>query len=215
VFGCKLSLAKGKQPADAIKALFDPDRRSKWKVDCGQFVQLVNYYALLHTLIDKNGGDEKKGAEAFNQRIGPTIELKRLGSTGLKTKIIWGRDNPNTGVMAEYEVKPGQKNATPVDKGRTKNVEDALDEAPVGSRVEFTNGYTIILNPAYFHENTIKMGKNLFAAHPLERSKFMFFGSTNVLTRDQIVEEMARAADNPEAARLKVYISEIEIYDQP
>lgn len=210
ISGCKLTLKENVTSADAINALFASENKKLWQVDCGQFVQLANFYATLRTLVEQTH-DEKKGADAFNERVG-RIELKRLHSTGLKTKILWGRDSPQTDVMVESELRPGQRYADPKKGGRTKKVEDVLEEAPIGSRVEFTQSYPILINDAYRNENTIKMGKNFFAAHPLSAG---LFGTTNILTREQVLDEVAKAADNPEAARRGIYISEIEYYETP
>lgn len=210
ITGCKLTLNDNVTSAEAINALYASENKDRWQVDCGQFVQLANFYAILHTLIDQ-AMDEKKGAEAFNERVG-RIELKRLHSTGLKTKILWGRDSRETDVMTESELRPGERYADPKKGGQTKKVEDVLDEAPIGSRVEFTQAYPILKNEAYRNENTIKMGKNFFAAHPLSAG---LLGTTNILTRDQVLDEVAKAADNPDAARPQIYISEIEYYETP
>ena len=86
-----------------------------------------------------------------------------------------------------------------------RNAAEVLREAPMGSRVVFTST-AIMKNENYRVENTMKVGDNLYSAHPLEKG---------ILTQEEIVEEIAKAADNPEMAKSKIYISEIEIYDLP
>jgi hypothetical protein len=205
VVGCKLVLRDKRTPAQAIKALFDPDRKDRWQVDCGQFVQLAHYYALLHTLIAEAGSDEK-GSEQFNQRIGGPMELKQVISTGLKTRILWGRDDPASDEMQEFERVSGERHGQPKPNGRVRKVADVIKEAPMGSRVVFYAGRAIMRDERFQVENTMKVGDNLYAAHPLRQ---------HILTGEEVIEEMASAADNPTMAKSQIFISEVEIYDVP
>jgi hypothetical protein len=204
VFECKLVLKEGRTPAQAIKALFDPERRDRWQVDCGQFVQLTHYYALLHTLIEQ-AGNEKGGSELFNERIGTPFELKQVSSTGLKTRILWGKDRPEGDEMQEYERVPGAREGQPKKDGRVRKVADVLKEAPMGSRVVFYQP-GILHNENYRVENTMKVGEDLYSAHPLEKG---------ILRQKEIIEEMSKAAENPEMAKHQIFISEVEYYDLP
>jgi Domain of unknown function (DUF4157) len=204
VFECKLVVKEGRTSAEAINALFDPKRKDRWQVDCGQFVQLNHYYALLHTLIEQ-AGNEKSGFELFNQRIGGPIELKQVSSTGLKTRILWGKDRPEGDEMKEYERVPGQREGQPKKDGRVRKQADVLKEAPMGSRVVFVTE-AILHNENYRHENTMKVGDDLYSAHPLEKG---------ILTAQEIIEEMSKAADYPEMAKHQTWILEVEYYDLP
>jgi hypothetical protein len=203
VFECKLVLKEKRTPAEAIKALFDPERKDRWQVDCGQFVQLTHYYALLHTLIEQ--GNEKSGSELFNQRIGSPFELKQVSSTGLKTRILWGKDRPEGDEMKEFERVPGAREAEPKKDGRVRKVADVLKDAPMGSRVVFSTT-AILHNENYRVENTMKVGDDLYSAHPLEKG---------ILTQQEIIEEMSKAAESPEMAKHQTFISEVEYYDLP
>jgi hypothetical protein len=210
---CKLVVRRDRKPADAIEALFDPARKKKWLVDCSQFVQLAHFYALLHT----------EGKEALNARMGSDFELKGLASQGLKTRSLWIRNDRNA-KMGEAEVAASgsgavfDKDRAPVLKkdGREKDVKEVLAAAPFGSRVVFTNGFPIGIGAhtgAFRNENTMKVGKDAFAAHPLTRGGL---SSSNIFTAEEIGDEMAKAAaEYAEAARPYVFISEIEYYERP
>lgn len=210
---CKLIVRLDRKPADAIEALFDPDRKKKWLLDCGQFVQLAHFYALLHT----------EGKEALNARMGRGFELKGLSSQGLRTRALWVRDDRNA-KMREAEIAASgsgavfDKDRAPVLKkdGREKDVKEVLAAAPFGSRVVFTNGFPIGIGAhtgAFRNENTMKVGKDAFAAHPLTRGGL---SSSNIFTAEEIGDEMAKAAaEYAEAARPYVFISEIEYYERP
>lgn len=208
---CKLVVRRDRKPADAIEAMFDPARKEKWVVDCGQFVQLAHFYALLHT----------EGKEALNARMGPGYELKRIGSQGLKTRTLWIRYDRNE-KMKETEIADSGSGArfdekrNPILKkgGQEKDVKEVLAAAPFGSRVVFTNGFNIGLGAHtgnFRHENTLKVGDDAYAAHPLTRGRL---SSSNIFTAEEIGDELANAAaEYREAARPHVFISEIELYD--
>lgn len=204
--GCKLVLKPERKPAEAIDALFDPKNKKLWHVDCGQFVQLAHYYALLMV----------KGPDKFNEMIGPNMEFKKLGSTGLKRKALWGRRSKDE-LMQLHEVPPGGGEPAPVPGVEGRSEQEALDAAPFGSRVEFTNGFVTKIPTAvsgsYMHENTMKVGKDAFVAHPFTKG----ISSRNVFTKEELIDLINEGTEPQfrEAARGYIYISEIEFYDLP
>jgi hypothetical protein len=202
---CKLVLRKPHTPAEAITALFDPVRRDMWQVDCGQFVELTHYYALLKVL----------GPDKFNEMIGPNMEFKKLGSTGLKRKALWWREAKGE-LMRLYESPPGGGKPAPVSGVAGRSEQDILNAAPFGSRVEFTNGFSIstAIKEGWEHENTIKVGQDAFVAHPFTKG----ISRRNVFTKEELIDMLINEGtvlEYRQAARGEVYISEIEIYNLP
>jgi hypothetical protein len=187
---CKLVLRGDKkdEPAKAIDELFDHQER--WHVACAEFIQITHLYALRHTL----------GDEGFRQRVqtgGNKLELRRRGSTGVKTRALYSAMSP-VGIMF-----PATGFFEP------RSVEQLLADAPIGSRVRWTNNDSKALGRAYQNENTVKLGPDKYLAYPL---------STSGLSRNEVESRVARET-NPKAddayIRKNIFISEIEYFSAP
>lgn len=190
----------------AIDAIFDEKNRSKWNFDCRIFSELPQWYAMLHTL----------GAEKFDEKF-PRIELKRRDITGLKTTAYWFEETPKGGMLIEAKIRedtgqgpvevPFGSNMEPVPKDDTKARPEAevAAEAPVGSRVTFG---TYDVSGKVHRDNTVKMAKDLYAAHDVP------VGKDAIYTREEIAEAL-RMRYNPYGAipANNVRIVAIEIYD--
>lgn len=181
-----LELKSGKNPSDAIDALFS--KPEKWQVDCAQFVQAVQWYAMRHA----------QGAEAFNKSVaGRPFRLRVFYASGIKSGMLYTRYKP------EEKMKYGPIGE---EKESPKDVDILLAEALVGSRVSWTN----LQAPAssdFRNENTIKVGADAFLAHG--------FGERKIFTRAEIEHELAkRTTNNPTAdfIRKNVFIADIESY---
>lgn len=190
-FGHMLVLKSGKKPSAAIKALFaHPD---KWKFDCAYFVQVAQLYALLHA----------RGADQFDRSFaGQPFRLRFHYSSGVKTKIIFRRENPTAPVKV---LRPGG-----AWRPAGKTMDQILADAPIGSRVTWTN-LSAPTTSVFRRENTIKLGGNTFAAHG-------FSEPTNEFTRAQIEKKLARI-DNPTAddayINANIFINVVETYKTP
>jgi hypothetical protein len=107
------------------------------------------------------------GAEAFDKKITGLggLTLRSHGSTGIITKEIYIRKGPHAPFYRE-------NNITMQSEPSDKKDFQLLDEAPVGTRITWTNTAAPTLSdPAgrwwpFGNENAIKMGNNQFAAHP-------------------------------------------------
>jgi peptidoglycan hydrolase-like protein with peptidoglycan-binding domain len=187
-FGLKLVLKAGKRPSDAIDALFA--HLDIWSVDCAEFIQVAEWYALRHA----------QGAEDFNDRVkGLSFDLRPHGSTGINQKEMYFRDKPSDTMLRASDHKP-----------EPKAVDQLVADAPFGSRVTWTN-LKAPISSAFHNENTIKIGDDLFAAHG-------FGGSRNTFSRSEIEVKLAQAED-PSAdstyIATNIYISQIEHYETP
>jgi hypothetical protein len=187
LFGKKITLKSGKRPSDAIDAMFAD--LGKWSVDCAEFVQVAQWYALRHAY----------GADEFNKRAGLSFSLRSHFSTGIKYKETYLRTN-KTSKMIRLSDK----------KEETKSVEDLLKDAPYGSRIMWTNKKAPT-SSAFHNENTIKLGPDAFAAHG-------FSEATNIFTRAEIELKLARAENSSAGAAYvaeNIFLSEIDYYDTP
>jgi hypothetical protein len=216
----KLVQVKGR-PSEAMDALFDHQER--WHVDCAEFVQILQLYALRHTL----------GPAEFNKRVGGQLELKVHGSSGVKTRNVFERKLPGEARMKRSS--DGKEDPRTVDR--------ILDETPIGSRVRWSNQTLIDHlenmqwkeveryggdNPpwaAFLHENAVKLGPNNFGAQGFfdSRLKRLFLGPTRSYTREDLedkmvdytieqLEEVNFPADKSQV-RQSIFISQIEHFE--
>ncbi|MFT3773772.1 MAG: DUF4157 domain-containing protein [Minicystis sp.] len=204
---CKLQLRSGESAAKAIDEMFD--NQSRWKVACAEFVQINHLYAMRHAL----------GAKTFDARFGGDklrLEIRRRESTGLKTKILYNR---NSASMPMKRSSDG--------KEETRSVDEILADAPVGTRVRWTNSHSSAQGKPWENENTIKLGADKYAGQGLAEIRFPRFGETgsflgfrkeDTYSRAEIELRSARAISrdaDQEYVRLFIYISEIELFEQP
>jgi len=156
---CDLGMArlfqiKGK-PSEAIDEMFD--NLHLWTFDCAEYLQVARWYAQRHTL----------GADAFDKKMTGLggLTLRPHGSTGIKTQEIYIRKSP-------YAMFYRQNNITMQTEPSDKMDFQLLSEAPIGTRVTWTNAAApTASDPAgrwwsFGNENTIKTGDDQFAAHP-------------------------------------------------
>jgi protein-glutamine gamma-glutamyltransferase-like protein len=131
-------LKPGRKPSEAIDAMFA--NLAQWRLDCAQYVQIAELYALRHT----------RGAEAFDsEHHGASFEFKPLDSTD---KLFY-RSSPDEPMQL---MRGTGSPATSAD--------EVVANAPIGSRVGWRN-LAAPTSSAYYNENTIKLGPDEFAAH--------------------------------------------------
>lgn len=194
-----LTLRPGKRPADAIDALFH--RLSDWRIDCDYTVQIANLYAARKTF----------GAAGFNQQEGLRMRLKSRESTGVVTQAHFGRLGPTDAWKAVLEFRPPNIFRF-ADAPITKTTEQLVNNAPVGSRVRWTN-----LQPdpsdAFRHENAVKLDTDLYAAAGIDPPL-----TGNEFTRDRLEIEMALMSfkkPTRQDIRRNIFIDEVEAFDTP
>jgi hypothetical protein len=213
-FEIYLQLIAGKQPADAVDAIFDG--LSDWKIDCDHTVQISNLYALRRVL----------GAAAFNLRAGPQMQLRARSSSGLTTVSHFGRDNPTdqwgqvvgfdlTKVSAQDVQHPSTQVGSPFTFAPgprlTDTTEQLVARATAGSRVRFTN-LKASLADEFRHENCVKLANDLYAAGGLDDPV-----TGNEFSRDRVEVELAlftNAAPTRAYIQANILIDEIETFAQ-
>lgn len=202
----KLVLSAGR-PHQAIDAMFH--EQDRWHVDCAVFVEVVQLYAWRQSL----------GATRFDERIGGRMELRAHHSTGIRKRALFKRESPKAAFAVDGVAVPE----------KLASADDLLAQAPVGSRVRWTSQmlfdkannlygpevFTIGQQswPSYQHENTIKLGPDRYGAHGV--------GGAARESRAGIEEKLADVTagvfpDRPEVEiRAGIYVSEIELFEQP
>jgi hypothetical protein len=189
-----LRLKRGIVPSVAITRMFA--NLGAWSVDCAQFVQVAEWYAMLYAY----------GAREFDRKMqGLEFRLRPHGSTGVRQKRLYKRNAPDHIMTLE---RPGE-----TDEPELTPVEDVLKAAPIGSRVQWTNRDPAVRDTTWQHENTIKLGADLFAAHG-----FRGRGKRNTWSATDVQQELADTAVGtaPESyVKANVFLAQIEIYETP
>lgn len=138
-----LKLLPGKHPSEAIDAMFR--NLDKWQFDCAQAAQVSQWYAMRHAY----------GAFKFNkivQSSGIRFELHEHNSTGIRRKRL-------------YEAGLGDTSMKSKSDGMTENINTLLANAPVGSRIAWTNN-AAESSADFRNENALKIGNDKYFSHP-------------------------------------------------
>jgi Domain of unknown function (DUF4157)/Protein-glutamine gamma-glutamyltransferase len=190
----ELQLLPGRWPSDAISAMVDkPD---KWTLDCAQAVQLAHLYALRHAL----------GATDFNKRVGRVgFRFRPHDSTGVEGATEWWRPGLGTH-WKRFPVDPAERKLKPQGDDETRNDEQLLDAAPVGSRVMFTNQMADS-SSSFHHENTYKLGRDSYAAHGFKDRKVFDRASLELA----LAQAFRKDADDA-FVKGNIYVQAIETY---
>ncbi|MDR6951258.1 hypothetical protein J2X65_000606 [Ancylobacter sp. 3268] len=233
---CALMAKTGGRPSEAVKALFDymtadgftgalrgaaenTVASPGWRVDCAEWVQIHHLYAMLKLL----------GPYRFDLKFGSSpFWLKEHRTTGLSSRMFFLRPGFDTDTRRPREEmalvkldkgspqkkKGGDYDVDPNEKPR--DVETVLREAPVGSRVMWSNVY-LAQNTggvggtpnSFTNENTIKLGDDTYGAHG--------FFARQVFKRAELEAKLANV-DKPsgmsteQAVKTYIVIREIEYY---
>lgn len=204
-FGCKLVLNKGVRPSAAIEALVE--EQDRWNIDCGVFVQVAQWYAMLHV----------DGPNRFDQRMPRPVELRQEKSSGLDVESTYCRSDTKQPLLP---CKPKGRDHVPIAKAKPVDEAEVLSSAPIGTRIVFSNPLVAEAQQhlqelptdvaAYLNENSVKLGDDEYGAFPLHA------GGRYVLSRDEIVARMAerthKALDkSKEEVKAQIFISLIQI----
>jgi hypothetical protein len=172
------------------------------------FVQVVELFALRHSL----------GAKRFNARVGDKMVLRTHGSSGVQQRVLFSRTSPTSGFTASGPGAPKQ----------VGKPDDVLAQAPVGSRVRWTSTLLVAKASdvpfgkqfetqdarwfAWQNENAVKVGPDRYAAHGVGGGRV-----SGKEIEDALVEITAGQFPDKSKSEIRagIYISEIEVYDQP
>jgi hypothetical protein len=149
-----LKLKPGKKPSQAIYALMS--NLKSWAFDCAESIQVARWYAEM----------QMSGPDAFDKRyVGKSFKLKQHDSSGLRSGAFFQRVN----AAGKYDIKENFKfDRKGVFKDCGKPEDTLLDDAPAGSRIMWRDFNPEIGEDNDFkNENTVKLGPDRYAAHPL------------------------------------------------
>lgn len=151
-YGQALRIKDGILRAEAVAAIIVVP--SKWTFDCGEFTQACQMYACLRSI----------GAGAYNREAGRlTLRLSESPGRGVFERLYREFGITATGIVYGDVMRR--------DDGEYVPVEQALDEAPIGSTVTWTNPNEPEKS-AWHNENTLKLGADSFHAHGLPAHQY-------------------------------------------
>ena len=190
------------RPSTAVLALYQkPD---VWALDCVDFVVAARLYAECVA-----GGEN-----AFDQKytnVGTELQPKRMSmaqhnTPKLGSKVLWRREQQG----GEFVVEPGAEKAG---QAPANHAQEALllETLPVGTRVMWTTTHEEA-HQDFENENTIKIGPDLYAAHPLGVKNAAGVRQDMVVEPDDVEEFTHEDALAQE--REHIFVCEIEFYDE-
>ena len=194
-----LRLKPGKTPAEAIDALFA--RLNAWQIDCDHTVQIANLYAARMTY----------GAALFNHRQGLTMKLRPRESSGLTTRLHYGRAGLAEPWRIVHDFLPPNSFVFAAGPPLPATTEALVAQAPPGSRVRWTN-LAAPESSAFRHENAVKLGADVYAAAGIDDPL-----TGNEFTRDALeirLALMTKERPSRDDIRRTIYIDEVEVFDQ-
>ncbi len=176
-----LKVKHGIKASDAIRKIIEGHAylRQVWSIDCAEFVQLANLYAML-TLHGDEWLDE---LQAKDKRF----VLRPHNSTGFRQKSRRTLQREAKEAGSRFLLFKDEKPEGFVTRSET----ELLDLAPVGARVSFFNGNGH--GTPFHNENTVKVGKDQYAAHGL--------GLPNVFSRREIIRKLEDYNERAERER--------------
>jgi hypothetical protein len=194
-----LRLKPGRSPSQAIDALFA--RLNLWQIDCDHTVQIANLYAMRMTY----------GSALFDHREGLRMVLRSRESSGLTTRRHYGREGIDARWRIVHDFVPPNTFKFASGPPLPAGTEEIVARAPVGSRVRWTN-LAADTSDSFRHENTVKLGPDLYAAGGLDDPI-----TGNEFTRTRLEIELAlHTHPRPSLAyiRRNIYIDEVEVFDR-
>ena len=200
------TLESSATPSVAIRSIYTESER--WSLDCIDFVVAARLYA---ECVAKGDFFFDLKYRDLGRKIkrGP-LKMAQHATTGLTTKKLWLRGRQG----GEFRVEGGDANGhAPTNFAEEDQL---LATLPIGSRAMWTSSFTEG-DPDMENENTIKVGRDLYAAHPL--------GTVSAAEiRDELVVDPVNgpsgtkrkltASERRQQSREHIYLSEVEIYDR-
>jgi hypothetical protein len=193
-------LKSGVKPSFAIREI--PRHPDRWAMDCIDYVVAARLYAEA-----KASGDEAFDAKysALGGEISPVpMRMAQHATPGLTAQDFWLR-----GAQGQpFASKTNPQRPTGVQPANAVEEDAFLATVPIGARVMWTTTHPDALADME-NENTIKIGPDLYAAHPLGRC------SGAKIRRELIAGPDERVKDRHAAHIAEhIYLSEVEWYDR-
>jgi len=193
-------LNPGVKPSFAIREI--PKNPDRWAMDCIDYVVAARLYAEL-----RGSGNDEFDAKYGNlgSQISPEpMRMAQHATPGLSSRDFWVRDAQG----AEFASRTTPDTPTGA-KPKDAAEEDALLETvPIGARVMWTTTHPKAAADME-NENTIKIGDDTYAAHPLGRL-------SGAKVRGELIAGPDENVKSKHAAHIAayIYLSEVEWYDR-
>jgi hypothetical protein len=178
--------SKGDAAIAVWRIFVHPDR---WRFDCSEFIQVVNYYAWLRML----------GRTEFNKRVGSKpLEIRPFQGSPFTVRkhYYWRRARTDWMEYFPDGKRPTQRSCM--------TVREIVNAAPAGSRVLFRNDKG---SGAFRNENTIKLADGRYIAHG--------YGARKRYTETEVILKLYRIAEPGASyaeARRHVWIKEVAYF---
>lgn len=202
--GCDIelqyTLKAGVSPARAVRQI--AAHPSRWAMDCVDYVVAALLYAECVA-----GGDEAFDAKYENVGTALRPEPMRMAqhdTPKLPARSLWYRDAQRKEFVSHSEGAA----ATGI-RPRDGREEDALlKTVPLGTRVMWTTTHPDAVDEMV-NENAIKIGDDLYAAHPLDNISGQSVRAELVVDSDKLTKRQRQAH-----ILRHIFLSEIEWYDR-
>jgi len=201
----KLVLKGGTKPSAAIDFLFD--NLNAWALDCADAIQVARWYAMRMAM----------GADEFDESVsGMQFELKSHESTGLESVGTYSRVDEDDFFSPDGVLKFKRDGQAESREVKGASVDAIVLSAPVGTRVMLTVDDDDAAGTDYENENLVKIGKGLFAGHPIgigNLARLTELLAMTVLELDEEDEDEFTDTDWQDISDMSesIYISEIEV----
>jgi hypothetical protein len=199
------TLKSGVMPHVAIKAVFE--RGDKWAMDCIDYVVAARLYA---ECIAKGDIEFDRKYLDLGGYVNPQpMKMAQHDTPGLTGQGMWQRDRQGGEFRLEGE-GTGQAPQSFADE------DELLATLPVGTRVMWTSSFEEG-DPDMENENTIKLGPDLYAAHPFGPSSAARIRRKLVVdevTGDDGEDRTLTEEEQRQQAIDHIYVAEIERYDR-
>jgi hypothetical protein len=184
-------------PSHAVAEIFA--HTSRWAMDCIDFVVAGRLYAELMAM----------GANAFDQKfthLGPELSPQRMkmaqhDTPGLASDAFWDRGKQGDEFVDAQQQKTGYAPKT------GKEEDELLANVPIGTRVMWSTSDPITVDME--NENAIKIGADLYAAHPLGQV-------SGAELREELVDEdkYTTKKERLEQVKLNIFLKQVELYSR-
>ena len=194
------TLKPGVKPSFAIREI--PKNPRKWAMDCIDYVVAARLYAEL-----RGSGDEAFDAKYSNLGTELSPEPMRMAqhaTPGLSSSDFWVRDAQG----AEFASRTKTDTPTGIKPKDAGEEDEFLKSVPIGARVMWTTTHPEAAEDME-NENTIKVGVDSYAAHPLGRL-------SGAEVREELIAGPDEDVKSKHAAHIAthIYLSEVEWYDR-
>lgn len=151
--GDEILILTSSKPSVAVQDIFKYPGR--WSFDCIEIIQVGRWYAALMAMGDKEFDHQGNGG----------FKLSYHETSGLRGRLLYRRERKRD-TFESTEGLTGRKMKTDVKLTTAVEEDEFLKKLPIGTRVMWSDTHEDAQDTDFENENTIKVGEDLYAAHP-------------------------------------------------